>query len=405
MCVLVLIYLACVVAFEGLTFAPTKDERHFWPTSLEFSSFPPSVSALRSYNELNTPLPFVVFGAIEGLFQGGIAAGRAVNLVLSFLMVCVIGFAAGQPTSRAFLSVAGLLSFPYFLGVATHLYTDIMASFFVLSGVVFHLKGGYAASALSFILAIACRQYAVAFPLAILVGELLVAARLRSPIPRGPALASLAAVASLAGWYLFFGGFAPPVALAAQGLDTGRLFVDHGLYFLACVGVYFVLVEAVLFRRRFWEKIPPAGYFLATAIAILFLFFPPLQNVNFAIPAMGFLDVAARWAFNDILRMTLLGVLAVCAALRFSRFDLSSLFVWANALIMMKAHIGWDKYALPLLVVLWYMKSLGALDGHNWPRDASGERSLSPGADRSVGTAGSARASATLAGARPSARR
>lgn len=364
--VLLLVYVACVVALDGLSSPPIKDETHFWPTSLLFSrEFPPSFEALHRYNELNTPLPFVVYGALEGLFHGGITAGRAVNLALSFLMVCTIGFASGAPTSRAFLSTAGLLSFPYFLGAATRLYTDIIASFFVLWGAVFHVKGRHAASALSFILAIACRQYAVAFPLAILAGELLVALRVRSLVPSGAAWASLAATASLGGWYVLFGGFAPPAALDVQRIDTGRLFVDHGLYFLACIGAYFVLVEAVLFRRKFWQEISGAGRLMAVVTALLFFFFPPLQNVNFAIPAMGFLDVAARWAFNDVLRMTFLSILAACAAARFSRLDLASLFVWANALIMMKAHIGWDKYALPVLVVLWFMKSVGALDAAN----------------------------------------
>jgi hypothetical protein len=29
--------------------------------------------------------------------------------------------------------------------------------------------------------------------------------------------------------------------------------------------------------------------------------------------------------------------------------------VWVNALLMMNAHIGWDKYILPLVVVLWFL--------------------------------------------------
>lgn len=359
--VLLLVYLCAVIALDGLVFPPTKDETHFWPTSLAFSrEFPPSVETLRGYDELNTPLPFVVFGALEHFFKGGIGAGRLLNLALSFLMACAVGFAAGPPGSRAFLSTAGLLLFPYFLWTSAHLYTDILASFFALWGVAFHLKRRHAASSVSFMLAIASRQYAVAFPLAILGRELLSALRAGSPAARGPVWASLAALASMGGWYAFFGGFAPPAALASQRIDAGRLFVDHGLYFLACVGAYFVLVEAALFRRRFWREISRAGYVLAAATAALFVAFPPLRNVDFAIPAMGFLDTAARLVLDDVARTALLGVLAACAAARFSRLDTGSLFVWANALVMTTAHIGWDKYALPVLAVLWYMKSAGA---------------------------------------------
>ena len=33
-----------------------------------------------------------------------------------------------------------------------------------------------------------------------------------------------------------------------------------------------------------------------------------------------------------------------------------------NSAIMLKSNFIWDKYALPLLVVFWYMKSINALD-------------------------------------------
>lgn len=361
--VLLLGYVAYSLALDCLTFPPTRDETHFWPTSVAFSrEFPPSLDTLRTYDELNTPLPFVVFGAIEHFGHGGIAAGRALNLILSFLIVCAVGFAAGPPGARAQLSAVGLLAFPYFLYTAAHLYTDIIAAFFVVLGVAFYMRGRHVPSAIAFILAISSRQYAVAFPAAVVAWEAVSTMRARAVMPGRAFWAALAACASLAGWYLFFGGFAPPVGAAARSLDTTRVFADHGLYFLSCVGAYFVLAEAVLFRRAFWRETGRAGLVLAVATAILLVVFPPLRNVDYPIAAMGLLDRVARSAFGDPLRMTFLGLLAACAAARFSRLDLGSLFVWVNVLLMMKAHIGWDKYALPLLTVLWYMKAAGALE-------------------------------------------
>ena len=46
-------------SLNWLAFDPVKDEVHFWATSLEFAQQPlPSFDLLRSYGELNTPLPF-----------------------------------------------------------------------------------------------------------------------------------------------------------------------------------------------------------------------------------------------------------------------------------------------------------------------------------------------------------
>ena len=187
-----LVYLAVLVLFDFLQFPPEKDELHFWPTVLSFSrAWIPSPDQLRGYHELNTPLPFVLFGALEHLFHGGIAAGRFLNLVLSFGLAAAIG-TAGDDSRRSVRATVGLLVFPYFLGLSPYLYTDVMAAFFVLLGLIAHLEGKPLGSALFWTLAIAARQYAVAIPIAMAAYQL-------SVFRRGKALwiAPAAAVATL----------------------------------------------------------------------------------------------------------------------------------------------------------------------------------------------------------------
>jgi hypothetical protein len=348
---------------------------HFWPTTQRFAEeFPPSVALLRSYDELNTPLPFVVFGAAERALGGGIAVGRWINLSLSLGMMLAIVAAARGPPSRAGIACAGLLVFPYFLGASVLLYTDVMAAALVLLGMALHVRGRPWPGALAFALAIASRQYAVAFPLALVAHEL----SRRRPEAAGSRLRSdwvapLLAAATLAGWFLFFGGPAPPVALEAQRLSTAPvlgLHPAHVLYFLATVGAYFVVVEALLRRdvRPLLEnarrRLPQA---LAVAVLAGFVLAPPLRNVEYSIETMGYLDRAARLVLNDPLRMAAFAVLALSCVLRFGRIDLAFWLVWANALMMAKAHIGWDKYALPLIAVLWWLSARGDLEERRSP--------------------------------------
>ena len=78
---------------------------------------------------------------------------------------------------------------------------------------------------------------------------------------------------------------------------------------------------------------------------------------------MGYFDKAVRTVLPDMLRMALFYVLALGACLRFSRIDLSFWLLLMNALIMMKSHVAWDKYAMPLLIALWYLKIRGQEPG------------------------------------------
>lgn len=73
------------------------DEIHYWQTTLLFSDdLIPTLDNWEQYRELSTPLPFVIFGALEYLFHQGIFAGR----LLSLTLFMVIAFAIGWPTDE-----------------------------------------------------------------------------------------------------------------------------------------------------------------------------------------------------------------------------------------------------------------------------------------------------------------
>lgn len=377
---LMLFYLGLFVALNGLQFAPTRDEVHLWPTCLRFAQqFPPSLETLRNYRELNTPLPFVVFGAIEHAFHGGIAVGRAVNLLISLGVALIVvladpGLRRGW-SHRGLLACAGLLVFPYFLGTGVLIYTDMIATVLVITGMVLHVRCRPWLGMIMFVLAISSRQYTVAFPAALCAHAIWQTMVIRSrrdlntPQPSHSLwIAPLLATISLGGWFMFFGGPSPREALLASdpaNAHLARMFPAHSLYFLSCVGAYFVLPEAVLFRRLAFVRggfRSPLSLTISAVVVTGFVLAPPLHNVDYNIPTMGYLDKVSRLALSDPLRMVAFSILALLAVCRFSRINLAFLVVSANTMMMLKAQVGWDKYALPLLVVLWWQKSRGTLD-------------------------------------------
>ncbi len=239
---IVVIYFTLFIALDKLQYPPRTDEPNFWETSLLFShSLIPSLELLRNYNELNTPLPFVIFGILEYLFKGGIFAGRFFTLILSSFMTCLIGFPKGRVTKESALSVVGLLLFPYYLILSGRLYTDIIAAFFVLLGFWFYISSRHILSSFAFILAIASRQFMLAFPAAITAFELInylikkikvyrlskkynsyleeqkikIANKQINPISWiMPLIASL----SIVGWILHFDNIAPQASQVARDL-------------------------------------------------------------------------------------------------------------------------------------------------------------------------------------------
>src|SRR5207245_1431758 len=105
-------------------------------------------------------------------------------------------------------------------------YSDAIAALCVCLGLWLHLRGRVYAAAIVWVLAIATRQYMVAFPLAVSGWEFF-GRRKAAARPTVRWLLPLTAAASLAGWMIFFGGEVPPSGAARiWPADRGRFFVD-----------------------------------------------------------------------------------------------------------------------------------------------------------------------------------
>jgi hypothetical protein len=358
---------------DALSFPIHKDEKQFWAQTTFFAEhWPPTLEQIRGYPEPMTPLAFLTWGALEVALGGGLPAGRASNLGLALLVLVLLGSGGGDPR-RGLLAACGMLAYPYFVPLGVHLYTDLPAAFLVLIGFWLYARRQPLASAVAFTAAIATRQYMVTFPAALAAAELAPALlagtswKLRRTVPL------LLATASLVGWLLFFEGLAPADGLARWPRHTvsiGGLVPGYGLYFLACVGAYFVVPEFLLYRRwrgsaglrALWTR---RSALLLAALAALFWLFPPLSDEV----RMGALNRATLLVLpaetgeiGVALRTALFCALSWLTCLRFRRFDLAFWILAANFTLMLATFHAWEKYDLPILVSLWYLRSLDALE-------------------------------------------
>ncbi|MGF1459915.1 MAG: hypothetical protein ACFBSG_12920 [Leptolyngbyaceae cyanobacterium] len=362
-----LIYLLVVTYLDFLRGPFWWDEGPFWNSSLTFSDrLIPTLEDLRSYNSLNTPLPFIIFGFLEYLFGSGrgIIAGRFLNLFLSIGMVFLIGWPNKERGGRALLCLVGLLMCPYFLWLSGRLYTEMVACTWVLLGVIAYLRNRPLLSGLMFILAIASRQYMLAFPAAIATYEFLRAShdfwetRVFNPRRQlrwlAPAIASL----SIFAWFALFQGLAPASATVDMAPEVQKtlwaLELGGAVNFLAFIGTYIVTPEFILFPpktpvatfKREWKK----WLIIALLLLVFCIVSPPPVTGN------GNIVKLAKLLPAPILQMGLYYGLALLACIRFAKPDLMFWIVAFHAAMMTKA-LPWDRYVLPLVIVFWYLKS------------------------------------------------
>jgi len=360
------IYLAAWFYTDGLSFPIYEDEAQFWKLTLDFArDWPPSIEEIRTYPEPMTPLSFLMFGFVEHLFGGGIAAGRLFNFLLSFAMLCVVAFYRGDDqrhkgTRQAVLAAVGLIVYPYFLPMGMHLYTDLPAAFFVL--MAFRMPARSIARGLFLLLAVATRQYMFIFPVALLLDELHRAHRTGQHRQLALCLPDTIAAVSLIGWIFFFGGLGPDAGLTEwpRHLESlGILSPMLGLHCLSTIGIYFVLPEFVLFRRFGLVAQLQTRKSLVIAVVLIVFYFidPPI----FGALKQGFFGRVADY-LPVLPRMAVFFFFAWIACVRFARISLPFWILALQLVIVLNAYSAWEKYVLPVVAAFWLMKAMGNLD-------------------------------------------
>ena len=364
------VYTVLVIQSDFLQGTKINDEPHFWETSLSFSDrLIPSIDAIRNYRDLNTPLPFMMFGAVEYFFDLDVFGGRLLNMILSVIMAFIIGWPSRDKKRTSILCLIGLFICPYFFICSGRLYTDIIACFWVLLGFMAYVRDRHLLSSIAFILGIASRQFMLAFPAAVATYELILAlnqirkTRKFDLSAQWRWIAPAIAACTIFGWIYLFQGLAPSTGIEELAptvqKTTWAIQPNRAVYFLSFTTIYIVIPELILFRpwaeiRSLWQQ-KRRNIYIAAGLLLYCIIFPP--EINSSGMFTPFLDLL----YYDFLKSVLFYGLALIACIRFSEPNLMQICILFHCIIMMKAHY-WSKYVLPLSVVFWYLKSLGLED-------------------------------------------
>ena len=354
-----------------------QDEFHYLSTAVDFSSEPiPSISLLKNYNELNTPLPFIIGGWVIKIFGEDIKYLRMLTFAVSFLLVLIFIWGSPARSQRLYLALLGLILFPNYYLCSVYYYTDIFAMVFVLAGMCSYVKKAHWAGLLFFAMGICCRQYMIAFPVAIAAYELLKLFRKSSSvgefisflITSSPWKYYTLSILSLAPWIILWKNVAPSAVMEDQFYDSNKVIhYNFGfvMYSCVCLCIYYVLPELIFTRKirlivTYPRKYPRVFIGLVAIILTIVFFFPAKQahNPYFTWPYLGYVDhVLTTIGITGIFKQLLFGILSLIALVRFFSSDISlaGCIVLFNIILLGKAQLSWDKYSLPMIMTLWFL--------------------------------------------------
>ena len=234
------------------------DEAHFYETVKLFGSdF--SLTTLRTYPEMSTPLPFIAYAAWGHLVGFELSHLRLLSMIFAVSTYLIFFWLLSAVISNprlVFFGAVCLVLLPYMIGFSLFVYTDISAIFFGTMALYALSKRSTWLTAVSLAMAVLCRQY-MAF--LVIAGAVFYAIE-RLTNPKRDTIRQLAAVLLSALPYLalviFWGGTSPDNALRSQFLSEPVRFHPEMLsLYIAALFVYLFPLAALNFRTfyRNWR--------------------------------------------------------------------------------------------------------------------------------------------------------
>ncbi len=242
------------VWFVGLDGPCYHDECHFVET-VELFGRDMGLSTIRTYNEMSTPLPFILYALWGRIFGFQLHVLRLFSLLVAVITYALFYRLLSDvfgSTSIAFASAAFMILNPYMLGLSIFVYTDMLTLLFVILSCIAVLHRKPVLLFVSLAGALLCRQYTLFLAVAISVFCTLVLFRKKDRSASFLIGACVCALVPYAALIVLWRGLSPDNAVRTVYLDTGLSYhPDHLILYMIMFCVYllpFVVVNWRMYR-------------------------------------------------------------------------------------------------------------------------------------------------------------
>jgi len=368
-----LVIIEGVVLYFGINHLYWGDEVHFVKTVRLFGEgF--TLDTLRRYNEMSSPLPFMVYALWGQLFGFELQVLRLLSIVIAiatYLTFYQLLFSCLDNRKLAFLTTAFLALHPYMIGLSIFVFNDMLSIFFLVLGCVAIWRKSPLLFGLSSMFGLLCRQYFAFLPTAAGLFFLLKYLKTRGRLARNMVLAVLLSFLPLVLLFLFWGGLSPQNEMRTYYLFDDLYF--HPDFLVLYILQYFVyLLPFVLWRwKHFYKDLKILGS--SAVISLVYLWFPVTASryaVAVGVDTVGFYHRFVRYIAGEqwehvvlylsfLLGLPLLITLVKGGYMRWMHRDLGFVFfldlaILAFFIFMPFSYLNWEKYFLlvmPLAVL------------------------------------------------------
>lgn len=362
-----LLYCIALAWIFGFAHKPWTDEEHFYFTILEFIQHP-DLNTLKHYEEMSTPLPFILYGVWGWLFDSDLATLRIFSLLIAFatlLSAYHLFRKAGLHPLASFACILILSMNPYFIGVSFFVYTDMLCELFMIWAFISLIKRNIFLSCICLLLAILCRQYMVFFIPVIAAGIfvqencMLKISLIKKQLPL---LIPLLGFGML---FLFWGGASPDNKL--KSLYMLQTFTFHGDAFTAYMAASIVYTSPLLLLSLY--EIKKIHVYLVLPVSLFWYLLFPVQGSQVAIESMIHIDTigllhktthllphAAEQIIWFVLFLFSCIVFVIAVEKVLKNYQSLTFLVCSSwlffLLTMCLSYLTWEKYLLPILPML-----------------------------------------------------
>jgi len=227
------------------------DECHFVETINLFGK-EMNLNTIIHYNEMSTPLPFVLYALWGRIFGFELYVLRILSIIIAFATYIIFHkllFDIFSNSLTPFLIAAFFAVNPYFVGFSVFVYTDMLGIFFMLICCISMIRQKPIMFTISSAAMLLCRQHYIFFFAASFVYYLAKLATVRKMSSFYMLLSCIISLLPMLTLFIAWGGLVPDNSVRTLYMSEGLFF--HPNYLTLYVGQFFVyLLPFVIFKWR-----------------------------------------------------------------------------------------------------------------------------------------------------------
>jgi hypothetical protein len=354
----------------GLRQPTWADEHHFIPTIEKFGK-EISLRQLKTYNELSTPLPFILYalwGKLVGFHLHQLRFFSLIIALFTFITFYIYYYQASGRVKIALLVTLFLIYQPYSIGISVFVYTDMLALFFLAWSLIAFQKEKPIILAISAAGAMLCRQYFVFLPAALFLYYLVQMILKARPNSRKMLISSIVSFIPLISIFILWCGFSPQNEISNLYLQGGLYFHTEFLVLYICLFAVYLFPMIIYCWKKYYKN--RILLLLSLLISFTYLLFP----VKASEPAVA-VDVFTVGYFHRFIRMALgtssehfvfyfMFLISLPVVLwiikdvyfqvihrKLSAFLFTEFCIILFLIIMPFSYLNWEKYFLPIIPI------------------------------------------------------